>query len=135
MITTQETCPSVAAPEREAGTAAIDTVAAPADDFTCPSGKDQALRIADFLTAGEMNALPMRHLKSILHRDGRTIRLMIEAERRQGVPILSNCQTGYYLAADEGEVGRFVRSMRHRAFEILRTAAAIEKSTERANGN
>lgn len=50
----------------------------------------------------------------------------IERERRKGRPILADNATGYYLAATEHERTACVRSMRHRAGEILRTAQAIE---------
>lgn len=53
---------------------------------------------------------------------------MIAAERRAGAAILSNNQTGYYLPANEEEKARFVRSMRHRAKEILCAADAVEKT-------
>ncbi len=128
MTTTKEARSSAATQGRAKGTAALNTAAAPITNSTRSSGKRQDLMVSDFLMVGEMNALPMRHLKSILHRDGRTIRLMIEAERRRGVPILSNNQTGYYLAENEDEIKRFTRSMRHRALEILLTAAIIERS-------
>ncbi len=126
MTKTKRTRLSAAMPGREVGTAALNTAVAPTTDSTRSSGNSQALQLADFLGTGEESALPMRHLKSILHRDSRTIRLMIEAERRRGVPILSNNQTGYYLAENEDEIKRFTRSMRHRALEILRTVAIIE---------
>ncbi len=126
MSQTQETRLNVAAPGRAKGTATIGTKAAPTTNSTRSSGYSQALQVADFLGTGERNARSMRYLKGILHRDGRTIRALIEQERWRGVLILSNNQTGYYLAADQGEVMRFVRSMKHRAFEILRTAEIIE---------
>lgn len=126
MTTTQETRPDVAAPGRAVGTAAIRTATAPTTDSTRSSRKGQPFMVSDFLGVGEGNARSMRYLKSILHRDSRTIRALIEQERRRGVPILSNNQTGYYLAADRGEVERFVRSMKHRALEILQTAAIVE---------
>jgi hypothetical protein len=53
---------------------------------------------------------------------------MISAERRAGAAILSDNATGYYLPADEEEKARFVRSMRHRAKEILCAADAVERS-------
>lgn len=53
---------------------------------------------------------------------------MIAAERRAGAAILSDNQTGYYLPANEEEKARFVRSMRHRAKEILCAADAVEKT-------
>ncbi len=128
MTKTQETRLDVAAPGRAKGTAAIGTAAAPTTNSTRSSGKRQDLLVSDFLGTGEKSALPMRHLKSILHRDGRTIRALIEQERRSGTLILSDNQHGYFLAANQGEVERFVRSMKHRAYEIIETAIAIEKA-------
>jgi len=58
----------------------------------------------------------------------RVVRRQIEAERRRGVPILSDNSRGYFLPADEHERERFVRSMRHRAREISQVADAVEKS-------
>lgn len=59
---------------------------------------------------------------------GRTVRAMISAERRAGAAILSDNATGYYLPANEEEKARFVRSMRHRAKEILCAADAVERA-------
>ena len=56
------------------------------------------------------------------------MRRTIERERRSGVPILADNATGYYLPADELERAACVRSMWHRAGEILRTAQAIEEA-------
>jgi hypothetical protein len=60
--------------------------------------------------------------------DGRTIRAMIATERRAGIAVLSDNATGYYLPANEEEKARFVRSMRHRAKEILLAADAVERT-------
>ena len=76
--------------------------------------------IADLLLPGRENAIPRREL------DGRTVRLMIERERREGRPILADNAAGYYLPATEHERAARVYSMRHRAVEILETAKAIE---------
>ncbi len=88
------------------------------------------MRIADFLGRGAENALTLRDLQALTGADGRTIRLEIEQARRAGVPILSNCRDGYFLPAGEDEKALFVRQMRRRAGEILRTAAAVEKATD-----
>ena len=71
--------------------------------------------------------MPRRELERLTGLDGRTVRLMIERERRKGVPILADNATGYYLPATEHERAACVRSMRHRAEEIMRTAQAIER--------
>lgn len=86
------------------------------------------MKIADLLRYGQANAVPLRDLAGITGLDGRTVRAMISAERRAGAAILSNNQTGYYLPANVEEKARFVRSMRHRAKEILCAADAVERS-------
>ena len=88
------------------------------------------MRIAYLLSCGQENAVPLSHIKSMTGMKGRTIRRMIASERLAGVPILSDCSTGYYLAENDGEKERFVRSMRHRAREIERAAEAIERAKE-----
>ena len=84
-------------------------------------------KIADLLSYGQENAIPRRHLEKLTGLDGRTVRLMIERERHEGVPILADNVTGYYLPATEHERAACVRSMRHRAAQIMRTARAIER--------
>lgn len=83
--------------------------------------------IADLLLQGQENAIPLRQLKAVTGMKGRTIRKMIESERRRGIPVLSDNVGGYFLPADEGEKEQFVKSMQHRAGEILKSAAAIER--------
>ena len=86
------------------------------------------MKIADLLRYGQANAVPLRDLAGITGLDGRVVRAMIAAERRAGAAILSDNMTGYYLPANEEEKARFVRSMRHRAKEILCAADAVERS-------
>lgn len=89
-----------------------------------PERKPRQGLIADLLSSGEENAVPLAHLVMLTGWDERTVRQQIERERRQGIPILS--KRGYYLPADEAERAAFVASMRGRAREILRTADAVE---------
>ena len=88
-----------------------------------PSGQR---KVADLLSHGRENAIPRRELEKLTGLDGRTVRLMIERERREGRPILADNATGYYLPATEHERAACVRSMRHRAGEIMKSAQAIE---------
>lgn len=88
------------------------------------------MQISDFLLCGQPNAITLRQLQALTNLDGRTIRRLIEFERRSGIPILSDNKTGYFLAENEVERNNFVRSMLHRANEIRLTAAAIEKGVE-----
>lgn len=84
-------------------------------------------RVSDYLLPGQQNAVPLKHLKDLLRLDGRTVRLMILAERLAGTPILADNQTGYYLPGDDYERAQCVRSMRRRAAEIVKAADAIEQ--------
>lgn len=86
------------------------------------------MKISDLLRYGQANAVPLRDLAGITGLDGRVVRAMIAAERRAGAAILSDNMTGYYLPANGEEKARFVRSMRHRAQEILSAADAVERS-------
>lgn len=85
-------------------------------------------KVADLLSRGRENAIPRRELEKLTGLDGRTVRLMIERERREGSPILADNATGYYLPATEHERAACVRSMRHRAGEIMKSAQAIEQA-------
>ena len=89
---------------------------------------DRQIKISAFLSHGQENAIPRRELEKLTGMDGRTVRLMIEQERRGGTPICTNNLTGYYLPATEEERTACVRSMRHRAGEIMKTARAIEQA-------
>lgn len=94
-------------------------------DSTTSIPRAQA-KIADLLLPGRENAIPRRELEKLTGLDGRTVRLMIERERREGRPILADNAAGYYLPATEHKRAARVYSMRHRAVEILETAKAIE---------
>ena len=96
------------------------------DCTTAAAGRQR--KVSELLNRGRENAVPLRHLKNLLEADGRTIRLMIQQERLTGTPICADNLTGYYLPANEAEKAAFVRSMRHRAGEIMKTAKAIEQA-------
>lgn len=83
-------------------------------------------KIASLLLSGQENAIPRRELERITGLDGRKVRLLIESERRSGTPILSDCSNGYYLPGNQLERDACVRSLRHRARQIMITAKHIE---------
>lgn len=94
-------------------------------DSIIPAAERQTFRVADLLLIGEENAIPMRHLQAVTELSSREIRVMIQQEQLEGAAICANNLSGYYIAADDEERARFVRSMRHRAGEILKSADAI----------
>ena len=83
--------------------------------------------IADLLGTGRESAITRRELEQLTGLDGRSVRLLIERERRAGTPILADSTNGYFLPATDDERAACVRSLRHRAREILTTARAVER--------
>ena len=83
------------------------------------------MQIVDLLSSGEENAVTRQYLEQITGMSGREVQRAVQAERLAGKPILSG-QKGFFLPSSEDEKSRFVRSMRHRATEISRAAAAVE---------
>lgn len=100
--------------------------------FTTAPPPGQPTKIADFLSKGEAHAIPLRHLRELLHLPARTVRLMIRQERLLGVPILesSKADGGYFLPDSDHERARCVQSMRRRAAEIVKVADAIERGAQ-----
>ena len=119
----------VAAPRRDEGKNP-GTVGDP--EFLHPQhttpGAGGQWEISGLLGCGAENAVPLRHLERITALPGREVRRIIEGERRRGVPVLSDNRRGYYLPGSREERAACVRSLRHRAEEILKTARAIEKA-------
>ena len=134
MKTTKNARPSAGTPERATTeTAAFGRAAISSCNHFNTAAAGRQIKVADMLSRGRENAVPLRHLQNILESDGRTIRLMIEKERRSGIPICADNTTGYYLPSTADEKAACVRSMRHRAGEILKTARAIERGVDRSH--
>lgn len=95
---------------------------------TTNTAQRQIGEISQLLLCGAENAIPRRELMSLTGYSDRGLRLQIEAERRQGIPILSDNQHGYFMPGSEEERLHCVRSLRSRAAEVEATAAAIEKA-------
>ena len=93
----------------------------PHDDFTTWNGP-----ISRLLMHGQENGLHLSDLTKMTDRTEREVRMMIHSERRRGVPILSNNRDGYYLPGSDAERAQCVKSLRHRANEILKAAMSIE---------
>ena len=91
------------------------------NDFT--TGKEG---ISRFLLPGRENGLHLQDLVRITGWTARAVRQQIHRERRQHIPIISDCKNGYFLPGNPQERAACVRSLRHRAGQILAVAKAIE---------
>ena len=115
-----------ATPAEATETAAYGRAAVPKIDFTTAAAGRQHGFIASLLSHGAENGLTLSDLHRLTGKDKRVIRAEIQQERLSGTPILSDNLSGYFLPANEDERERCVKSLRHCAGEIFRTAAAIK---------
>ncbi len=122
----KEARPSVAAPGQAAGNGLATGISL--NHFTSSPATGQ-FKISDLLSPGQENAVPLRHLVKLTGEDGRIVRRRIATERLAGIPILSDCKTGYFLPGTVAEARKCVRSMRNRAKEIEKAAEAIASAT------
>lgn len=90
--------------------------------------------ISDLLHAGAENALTLRELVQLTGEDERSIRRRIQQERKDGKLIMADCQSGYFLPVDAGDVRRFIGSMSRRAKEIAAVSRAAEDALLKMTG-
>lgn len=93
-------------------------------DFTTSGGK--VLKIFVLLHPGAENGIKLPELATLTNLDEREVRRQIQAERKAGKLILSDCLHGYFLPENSSDVQRFARSMSRRAAEIASIARAAE---------
>ena len=84
--------------------------------------------VSSLLMEGRSNALHLADLVRLTGWPERDVRKAIQRERQRGSPILSDNKNGYFLPQSEVEKVQFVRSMRHRAKEVLCAADAVERA-------
>ena len=87
-------------------------------------------RIAWLIGVGAQNAITLSQLAKLTGMSSRDVRRAIQADRKSGYPICANCKNGYFMPSSVEERLLCVKSMRRRAKEILRSAAAIENGKE-----
>ena len=85
--------------------------------------------ISDLLHCGRDAPTSARELSQLLGWKLRTVTRAIEAERRQGVPILASGD-GYFLPGNDSELDDYLGALAHRESEIKRTRAAIAQTRQ-----
>ena len=85
----------------------------------------QGSALAELLESGAHRGVHAAEISARTGRTARRIRQVVNAERRRGVPILSDPQAGYYLPSSQQEVLRCVRFLRAQAGELEEIAAAL----------
>lgn len=95
---------------------------------------EKKLRIFDLLQPGSENGLTLSDLVRLTGVDERSIRRRIQAERKAGKLILSDCQHGYFLPENKEDVRRFILSMSRRSREIAAVSRAAEDALARMAG-
>lgn len=121
----KQTRPTAATVEQVEGGAGLAGASVSTTDNTT-AAESRQIGIAGLLSHGADHGVTLHHLEQITGLPGREIRKQIQLERLQHIPILANNRSGYYLAGNEVERERFVRSMKRRAAEIVKAAEAVE---------
>lgn len=128
MTKTAKTRPGTAIPGQAVESGAVCKAATTSIKNCTISAAGSQLRIADLLHPGAENAVSRRDLIALTGLRDRELRLMIEAERRRGCPILSDNVRGYWLSDSCEEIRKFSRSMKRRAAQIRLTAMCVEQA-------
>ncbi len=76
---------------------------------------------------GAENAVISRALEHTLRISGKELRDLVNALRREGIPIASD-QSGYFYAKTEAEVRMTIRHMRNRISGISAAIAGLRRS-------
>ena len=92
------------------------------------------LLISDLLHEGSENGLTLTELVQLTGEDERSIRRRIQAERKAGKLILSDCKSGYFLPTSTLDIQRFIRSMSRRSREIAAISHAAEDALLKMTG-
>lgn len=122
-MTTNKKAPAGAGTPTRAAGDGLSTMY-PTKNFTTSTGK--VLHISDLLHPGAENGIKLPELATLTNLDEREVRRRIQAERKAGKLILSDCLHGYFLPENSSDVQRFARSMSRRAAEIASIARAAE---------
>ena len=106
-------------------------------NFITESAREQGF-IESFLHHGAENAIATETLLALTGLNLRQLRKAVEAERRNGVLILTQPTGGYFLPG-EGEAGKaeiqqFYQIQRAKALSLLKTIAAARKALEAVDG-
>lgn len=125
MSKTKKSRPSVAAPGRQTETGTFSGAATSTTYHNTQQTGRQPGKVERLLSHGAENAVPLQHLVKLTDEDPRQVRQQIHAARLQGIPILSDNKSGYFLPETQDDVDNFVRSMLHRAYEIARVANTV----------
>lgn len=83
MNKSENTRPAGGTAERAAAEMTACRASIPMSDCNTAAA-DRQIKISAFLSHGQENAIPRRELEKLTGMDGRTVRLMIEQERRAG---------------------------------------------------
>ena len=90
--------------------------------------------ISDLLHEGAEKGTTLAELVQLTGEDERSIRRRIQAERKAGKLILSDCKSGYSLPTSTLDIQRFINSMSRRSREIAAISRAAEDALLKMTG-
>lgn len=94
-------------------------------------------KFLDFIPYGKSNSLSMRELSVRSGNDLRTTRKLVEAARKEGVPLCSDCEKnggGYYFPINVSEALPCRQQMKARLSSCTQSLNAIERYIKENGG-
>ena len=84
------------------------------------------MNIQDHISHDREKPTTKRHLTAVTGRDERSVRSLISAARRRGVPIIGLLTGGYYITDSPEEWKAFVEQERRRAVATFKKTALLD---------
>lgn len=81
----------------------------------------------DFIPVGKINSVSMTELARILNADPREVRALVHKERKNGIPICSDCRGGYYLPENPDEAKIYFRQQTARIHSAQAALNGVKK--------
>ena len=86
--------------------------------------------LEDFIPVGKINSVSMIKLAQILDADPREVRALVHKERKEGLPICSDCRGGYYLPETTSEAKIYFRQQTARIHSSQAALYGVKKYLE-----
>ncbi len=125
----KKTAPALQHQDGEDGQLSFGEVWLPENEFIISFPSTQGA-LTGFSLGGRANAITARELAQMTGKTIRESTRSICTERREGAPILSNPDAGFWLADSVDELLRCAAALHRRAGKIHATARALEQITE-----
>ncbi len=95
---------------------------------------NKPLKLADYLSVGEENAITAKTLAKLLGWNERDVTITVNALRKRG-KIICSSGNGFWLPADDRDIENFVRQMQSRIVDMQKAMKPAVDYLENGGGD